>query len=366
MPIHKEGSGEQWGNHGKVYHGPDAKEKAEKQAAAAHAHGFRGDSEQKEQCAGLLLWSHGKVLLLHRAGREVWEGPGGHQEPDESPWEAAVRETEEEIGAFFAGAKPWKKTITENDNIHYTTFWLVLGSTFECKLSDEHDEAEWFKWDELPANTHPGFIEALKTFQPHLFERKDSAEKKPETEQDVAKAIRDGKLPNGQRIGDMWLFDLRITGTGISYRPNREEYVYRPEEFYLNEDFLERCQGLPVIFDHPEEGLLDTEEFRQRSIGSIILPYIPTKEDKKHRLTDVWGIARIYDGDAAELLLTTEMSTSPAVSFGDDDLRSTRMEDGSNLLIEGNPSLLDHLAVVSEGQGGAGVWDKGTDATGVA
>ena len=242
MPIHKEGSGEQWGNHGKVYHGPNAKEKAEKQAAAAHAHGYRGD------------------------------------EGDAAPAQG--------------GLSP--------------------------------------------------------------------------TEHDIAKAIRDGELPSGQRVGDLWLFDLRITGTGVSYRPSRDEYVFRPPEYYLTDDFLERCQGLSVIFDHPEKGLLDTNEFRQRSIGSIVLPYIPTTEDEKHRLSDVWGIARIYDGDAAELLLTTEMSTSPAVSFTSDAMETVRTEDGSKLLIEGNPALLDHLAVVSEASGSKGVWDKGGPATGVA
>ena len=41
MPVHKVGSnGYQWGNHGKVYHGPNAKEKASKQGQAAHANGF--------------------------------------------------------------------------------------------------------------------------------------------------------------------------------------------------------------------------------------------------------------------------------------------------------------------------------------
>ena len=39
------------------------------------------------------------------------------------------------------------------------------------------------------------------------------------TELDIAKAIRDGKMESPQRIGDLWLFDIRITGTGISYRP---------------------------------------------------------------------------------------------------------------------------------------------------
>lgn len=37
MPIHKEGSGFQWGNHGKVY---PTKEGAVKQAQAAHANGY--------------------------------------------------------------------------------------------------------------------------------------------------------------------------------------------------------------------------------------------------------------------------------------------------------------------------------------
>ena len=47
MPIHKAKtasgkSGVQWGHHGKVYTGPGARKKAEKQAAAAHAHGYKG------------------------------------------------------------------------------------------------------------------------------------------------------------------------------------------------------------------------------------------------------------------------------------------------------------------------------------
>jgi hypothetical protein len=41
MPIHREKGGYQWGNHGKVY---PTKAGAEKQAAAAHANGWAGDS----------------------------------------------------------------------------------------------------------------------------------------------------------------------------------------------------------------------------------------------------------------------------------------------------------------------------------
>lgn len=38
MPVHREGSGWQWGRHGKVY---PTKEQAEKQGEAAHANGYQ-------------------------------------------------------------------------------------------------------------------------------------------------------------------------------------------------------------------------------------------------------------------------------------------------------------------------------------
>lgn len=42
MPVHKtKGGGYQWGKSGKVYYEPNAKEKAEKQARAAYANGYK-------------------------------------------------------------------------------------------------------------------------------------------------------------------------------------------------------------------------------------------------------------------------------------------------------------------------------------
>lgn len=44
MPIEKvKGGGVRWGDHGKVYKGKGAAAKAAKQAAAAHANGYKGD-----------------------------------------------------------------------------------------------------------------------------------------------------------------------------------------------------------------------------------------------------------------------------------------------------------------------------------
>ena len=182
------------------------------------------------------------------------------------------------------------------------------------------------------------------------------------TEMDIAKAIRDGKLESPQRLDHVWLFDLRVTGTGVAYRAGLDEWVFRPPEFYLNDEFLERCQGLPVLFDHPEKGMTDTEEWRQRAIGSLVLPYIPEKDDEFHATNEVWAIARIYDDDAAELMLQTHISTSPAVEFGKGQpLNYVRTEDGGRMLIEGKPEYLDHLAICEEG-----VWDKLETPRGVA
>lgn len=173
------------------------------------------------------------------------------------------------------------------------------------------------------------------------------------TEMDVAKAIRDGELSSPQTFGNLELFDVRVTGTGTSYRQALDEYVYRPPEDFLSDDFVERCNGLPVVFEHPKSGTLDTDEYRQRAVGTIVLPYVKGDE--------VWGIAKIYDADAATLMRTTHASTSPAVVFHDaSETEKLDMGNGQTILIEGKPSYLDHLAICEEG-----VWDKGGEPKGV-
>ena len=47
MPVHKTGSGYQWGNHGKVYKGPGAAAKAAAQGRAAYANGYRGSGKKR-------------------------------------------------------------------------------------------------------------------------------------------------------------------------------------------------------------------------------------------------------------------------------------------------------------------------------
>jgi len=180
------------------------------------------------------------------------------------------------------------------------------------------------------------------------FVRADANQQPPDlgdlNDFEAAEAVRDNELPSPTKYGDFWLFDLRITGTGHAYRDSIDEWAIRDPVTWTSQEFVDRCNGLPVIFEHPERSGLNEQEFRDRAIGTIVMPYV--KDD------EVWGIAKIFDGDAAQLMQTTHRSTSPGVTppKGAD---ATNLKDGTKVLAEGLPLTLDHLAVCENG-----VWDK--------
>ena len=174
----------------------------------------------------------------------------------------------------------------------------------------------------------------------------------PMDELAIAEAIRDGKLSSPQLYQNIYLFDIRITGTGLSYRSaHGGEYVWRDSALYLNDRFLRRCAGLTVAWEHPESGTLNSQEYSDRTIGAVMFAFI--KGD------DVHGIAKIHDMPAAQAMMDEQLSTSPGVVLRSVD-NKVEFEDGSILLIEDTPMLLDHIAIVPNG-----VWDKGGPPTGV-
>ena len=141
------------------------------------------------------------------------------------------------------------------------------------------------------------------------------------SEHDAARAIRDGVLPSPQRFGNILLIALRITGTGAAYRDQHAEYVWRELAIYMNPEILERCQGLPVIWQHPEGAVLNSDELADRIVGTIASPYM------RQDVQEVWGIAKIYDVSAASLLETEKLSTSPAVVLRSGECRRLELPD---------------------------------------
>jgi len=317
------------------------------------------------RAAGIMIVSPRDTVLFLRRGNgsdhpNEWCFPGGHLEDCEDARAAAVRECAEEAGrGFEPGAlREWTRTLAPADPqpgadplaepapsqpVDFTTFMVRVTDEFAPTLAlDEHDGYAWAPLTAPPQPLHPGCAVAL--------------DRMSWDELGVARAMAEGRLSSPQRYENVWLFAIRITGTGLSYRHARKEYVWRDPSIYVNDEFLARCAGLAVIWEHPEKSLLNEKEYADRAIGSIMLPYL-----RPDRPDEVWGIAKVYDDEAARLMREEVMSTSPAVNFAD-PLENDRvvLEDGKVLLIEGKPSLLDHIAICQ-----AGVWDKGGPPDGV-
>ena len=331
------------------------------------------------KAAGILLISmNGKALFLHRTATapdcpSCYDFPGGGQEGDESPEEIARRECREEIGLVpegtltlhtrtrsgsalkgvagvggplvdfpVDGGPPAAPSIVPpmpTGEVDYSTFILKVTNEFVPELNDEHDGFCWAPIDAPPQPLHPGCAIALDRLGMN--------------ELDVARAIADGRLVSPQRYENVTLWAIRITGIGASFRPKHDEHVYRDGEHWLTPDALARCNGLPVILKHPKKSLLDSEEFGNRIVGTIFLPYVAGDE--------LWGIAKIYDDAANKLLDEEDLSTSPGVNFSNPRVnRVLHVEEVGKVLIEGDPSLFDHVAICQ-----LGVWDKGEEPSGI-
>jgi 8-oxo-dGTP pyrophosphatase MutT (NUDIX family) len=297
------------------------------------------------KAAGVMLQAtNGRVLFLKRSpGSDMprrWALPGGGVEDEESAEECAIRELDEECDVRARPEQLGFWCRTDDGGVEFTTFIVRGCEEFEPHLNNEHTDYLWADPKTPPRPLHPGVEIALERFGMD--------------ELAIAKAMVAGRLAGPQDYENICLFNMRITGTGVAFRHKWDEYVMRDPGLYLNEEFLQRCNGLPVILEHPKDSnVLTTKEWRDRVVGTIMLPYIKGDE--------VWGIAKVYDQDACHIMKTEQLSTSPAVIWRDPDVNTVRETSGGvDLMVEGKPSLLDHLAVCRQG-----VWDKGGDPTGI-
>lgn len=102
----------------------------------------------------IILDDENRVLLCKRRDKDLWNLPGGRVEQSESPWEAAIREAQEEINVDIAIEKiisvSFKK---EQDDLVFQ--FLARIEKGVPSVSEESRENAYFGVHDLPENMAP-------------------------------------------------------------------------------------------------------------------------------------------------------------------------------------------------------------------
>jgi 8-oxo-dGTP diphosphatase len=124
--------------------------------------------------AGVIVVKEGKTLLAKRSskkslGQSQWGSAGGHVEPGETPAEAAIRETKEELGIVVGNLKfltcldeQWKDGRQYVDIIFLAD---ILSGNPKSMEPDKIEEAGWFDLDNLPEPMFAPVRAALKALK---------------------------------------------------------------------------------------------------------------------------------------------------------------------------------------------------------
>lgn len=114
--------------------------------------------------AGVLIMAKdtGRVLALKRSDNvqqpRTWGVPGGRMEEGENPYEAAMREVQEEIDyqGEISDAYPLKTFEAADGKFKFNNWMVVVPEEFVPKLDHETENFQWVLPDEWPEPRHFG------------------------------------------------------------------------------------------------------------------------------------------------------------------------------------------------------------------
>lgn len=202
--------------------------------------------------AGILYRAGDRVLLLKRSAASkshpgTWAFPGGRIEEGETPEQAAVRESQEEIDHSPEAALT---LVTEGP---FTLFKCDDG-VFPLLLNDEHDGYVWARLDDMPQPLHPGTLEHIaRAAALDLEQAAQQAADQAKTAMDESARIVDTNgwfETRANPISKVGIFEYRGRQIKGAPDPDKMYRVYRPAEELSHPDCIESFRLLPWIDNH--------------------------------------------------------------------------------------------------------------------
>ena len=118
--------------------------------------------------SAIVVGARGTILHRHRR-LGIWLQPGGHLDPGETPWEAAVREASEETGLQLRHPPAGPRLVhvdvhpAARGHLHLDLRYLVTAPDCEPRPPPgESQEVRWFPWPEALALADAGLVGALR------------------------------------------------------------------------------------------------------------------------------------------------------------------------------------------------------------
>lgn len=206
------------------------------------------------KAAGILYIENNSVLLLKRPDGS-WGFPGGKIEMGETPLDAALRESSEEVGFKPDRDMLWQIDFSNNGRVQFTTFCCRCG--FEPILNtDEHSEYQWFAFGDLPDIVHPNALKTIERYtKSHLGFGLDSART---ADFNGWIEIKDNPI---SKVG---VFEYLGRNVDASFKPDERVRVLRPPEELNRQETIDSFKLIPWIDEHvmlgPSESGLTSPE----------------------------------------------------------------------------------------------------------
>ncbi len=128
---------------------------------------FSRDAQLAHITASAVLWGRRGTILHRHKITGTWLQPGGHVDGGEAPWDAVLREVEEEtgfIGIHRNAAKLFDVDVhdTPRRHRHLDIRYLIdVDDGDPAPQAGESPDVRWFTWDEAVRVGDPTLVDVL-------------------------------------------------------------------------------------------------------------------------------------------------------------------------------------------------------------